>query len=147
MLPWAAYHPLRELSYAGLERLAMVLFTIPDIRLFWTEDERFSSQFEEGKITKFEPYSKFPPVFKDIAFWVPEGFVENDFFEMARGVAGDLVEKIDMIDEFTNPKTNKSSKCYRITYRSMDRSLTNEEIDALQDSLRDKSAELDLEVR
>ena len=49
--------------------------------------------------------------------------------------------------EFTNPKTNKSSKCYRITYRSMDRSLTNEEIDALQDSLRDKSAELDLEVR
>jgi len=131
----------------GLERLAMILFEIPDIRLFWTEDERFSSQFEEGKITKFEPYSKFPPVFKDIAFWVPEGFVENDFFEMARGVAGDLVEKIDMIDEFTNPKTNKSSKCYRITYRSMDRSLTNEEIDALQDSLRDKSAELDLEVR
>mmetsp|Transcript_5014 Transcript_5014/g.10606 ORF Transcript_5014/g.10606 Transcript_5014/m.10606 type:complete len:146 (+) Transcript_5014:201-638(+) len=131
----------------GLERLAMILFEIPDIRLFWTDDERFQSQFKEGQITKFEPYSKFPPVFKDIAFWVPENFVENDFFELARGVAGDLVEKIDMIDEFTNPKTNRSSKCYRITYRSMDRSLTNDEIDALQDSLREKSAELELEVR
>lgn len=131
----------------GLERLAMILFEIPDIRLFWTDDERFHSQFKEGQIIKFEPYSKYPPVFKDIAFWLPDDFVENDFFEMARGVAGDLVEKIDLIDEFTNPKTNRSSKCYRITYRSMDRSLTNDEIDELQDNLRDQSADLGLEVR
>ncbi len=63
----------------GLERLAMVLFGIPDIRLFWTQDQRFHSQFKAGQITKFTSYSKYPPCTKDIAFWLPEsGFHEND---------------------------------------------------------------------
>merc|ERR1712176_452768 len=132
----------------GLERLAMILFKIPDIRLFWTDDERFHSQFKAGQITKFKSYSKYPPCYKDIAFWLPEsGLEENDFFELARGIAGDLVEKIDLTDEFTNPKTNRTSKCYRITYRSMDRSLTDDEINALQNQLREKVADLSCEVR
>ena len=131
----------------GLERLAMILFQIPDIRLFWTDDDRFTSQFSEGKITKFVSYSKYPPVYKDIAFWIPENYVENDFFELARGIAGDIVEKMEMIDEFTNPKKGKTSKCYRITYRSMDRSLTNEEVDVLQEELRARVEALGVEIR
>jgi phenylalanyl-tRNA synthetase alpha chain len=131
----------------GLERLAMILFKIPDIRLFWSDDERFHKQFKEGQIVEFKSYSKYPPCYKDIAFWLPEKFVENDFFEMARGIAGDLVEKIDLTDEFTNPKTGKTSNCYRITYRSMGRSLTDDEVNAMQDELRERSTELKLEVR
>lgn len=53
----------------GLERLAMVLFKIPDIRLFWSTDARFVDQFKDGKISPFENFSKFPPCYKDITFW------------------------------------------------------------------------------
>ena len=61
----------------GLERLAMILFKITDIRLFWTEDSRFVNQFKEGTIKKFVPYSKYPPVYKDIAFWIPDNMLRG----------------------------------------------------------------------
>ena len=126
----------------------MILFGIPDIRLFWSEDERFIEQFEEGVITRFKPYSKYPPCLKDVAFWCPEDFHENDLFEVVRDVAGDLVEKVDLIDDFVHPKTGRHSQCYRITYRSMDRNLTNEEIDDLQWEVRDRTEkQLQVELR
>jgi phenylalanyl-tRNA synthetase alpha chain len=133
----------------GLERLAMVLFDIPDIRLFWTADDRFLKQFKPGDLTtRFKPYSKFPPCFKDITFWVSERFTENNFCEVVRGVAGDLVEEVKLIDDFTHPKTGRTSNCFRISYRSMDRSLTDEEINGLQEEVRRQVAEkLGVELR
>jgi phenylalanyl-tRNA synthetase alpha chain len=77
----------------------MILFSIPDIRLFWSKDPRFLSQFSEGKITSFKPYSKYPPCFKDVSFWVAqeETLHENDFFDMVRDVAGDTVENVQKV--------------------------------------------------
>ncbi|KAJ0975644.1 hypothetical protein J5N97_017609 [Dioscorea zingiberensis] len=121
----------------GLERLAMVLFDIPDIRLFWSTDERFTSQFSKGQLgVKFKPFSKFPPCYKDMSFWINESFTENNLCEVVRGIAGDLVEEVKLIDNFTNKK-GMTSHCYRIAYRSMERSLTDDEINQLQWSVRD----------
>ncbi len=139
----------------GLERLAMVLFGIPDIRLFWSEDERFIAQFRDidanatNSLPKFKPYSKYPECWKDVSFWLPPGdFYQNDLFEVIRGIGGDLVEKVELFDEFENKKTGKTSQAYRITYRHMDRSLTNEEVDAVQMQVRDELAKvLSVELR
>ncbi|WCJ37430.1 Phenylalanine--tRNA ligase alpha subunit [Euphorbia peplus] len=122
----------------GLERLAMVLFNIPDIRLFWSNDERFLSQFSSGQLgVKFKPFSKYPPCYKDLSFWINESFTENNLCEIVRGVAGDLAEEVKLIDSFTN-KEGKTSHCYRIAYRSMERSLTDEEINNLQWNVREQ---------
>ncbi|GFZ42507.1 Phenylalanine--tRNA ligase, mitochondrial [Saitozyma sp. JCM 24511] len=199
----------------GLERIAMVLFSIPDIRLFWSTDPRFLSQFRDGEITTFKPYSRYPPCYKDMSFWVsakqqaavpvaasgggsgrgtesvgsrasagegesgdkggeeagvsaagglepsaittttttPVGgkdkaFHENDYCEIVREVAGDLVETVTLIDEFTHPKTGRQSKAYRINYRSMDRSLSNEEVNALHAQVQDRLvADMGIEIR
>ena len=137
----------------GLDRLAMLLFDIPDIRLLWSADSRFMEQFLSVGIdpqtnVKFKPFSKFPPCFKDISFWLPREFSDNDFFEVVRSIGGDLVEKVEMVDKFIHPKTQRESRCYRITYRSMDRTFTNEEINLIQAKLRDTvSHQLGVELR
>ncbi|GAQ06470.1 phenylalanine--tRNA ligase, mitochondrial [Aspergillus lentulus] len=145
----------------GLERIAMLLFNIPDIRLFWSRDERFLSQFKAGQITRFEPFSRHPACYKDVAFWLPSAAVsggsaaggavpvhENDIMEIVRGVAGDLVEDVRLIDEFTHPKTGRKSMCYRINYRSLERTLTNEETNGLHEKLREKLVgQLGVELR
>jgi len=132
----------------GLERLAMILFKIPDIRYFWTEDERFINQFSFGNIVEFKEYSKYPPCSKDISFWINDEYNFNNFCEIVRELGGDIIEDISKIDEFTNKKTNKTSHCYRIVYRSNDRSLTNEEVDEIQTKIRNESEEkLLLELR
>ncbi|XP_026984079.1 phenylalanine--tRNA ligase, mitochondrial isoform X3 [Sagmatias obliquidens] len=91
----------------GLERLAMVLYDIPDIRLFWSEDERFLKQFcvqDINQKVKFQPLSKYPAVINDISFWLPrENYTENDFYDLVRTIGGDLVEKVDLIDKFEHP--------------------------------------------
>ncbi|XP_067146916.1 phenylalanine--tRNA ligase, mitochondrial isoform X3 [Apteryx mantelli] len=96
----------------GLERLAMILYDIPDIRLFWSEDERFLKQFIVPHICqkiKFQPLSKYPPLINDISFWLPsETYSKNDFYDLARTIGGDLIEKVVLLDEFTHPKNRTS---------------------------------------
>uniref|UniRef100_A0A8I5N785 Phenylalanine--tRNA ligase, mitochondrial n=1 Tax=Papio anubis TaxID=9555 RepID=A0A8I5N785_PAPAN len=125
----------------GLERLAMILYDIPDIRLFWSEDERFLKQFRVSNIdqkVKFQPLSKYPPMINDISFWLPsENYAENDFYDLVRTIGGDLVEKVDLIDKFEHPKTHKTSHCYRITYRHMERTLSQREVRHIHQALQE----------
>lgn len=122
----------------GLERLAMVLFNIPDIRLFWSDDERFLKQFSETSFkeqTKFKPFSKYPPVLKDMSMWVPDDFADNELFEIIRDEGGDRVENVELVDSFTHPKTGRKSKAFRVTWRDLSKTLTNEEVDVMQASV------------
>ncbi|RVW93519.1 Phenylalanine--tRNA ligase, chloroplastic/mitochondrial [Vitis vinifera] len=122
----------------GLERLAMVLFGIPDIRLFWSTDEWLTSQFSKDQLgVKFKPFSKYPPCYKDMSFWINESFTENNLCEVVRGVAGDLVQEVQLIDNFTSKK-GMTSQCYQIAYWSMECSLTDEEINELQWNVREQ---------
>ncbi|MBW0486332.1 hypothetical protein O181_026047 [Austropuccinia psidii MF-1] len=132
----------------GLERIAMILFSIPDIRLFWSADKRFLDQFEAGKVSCFQPFSKNPACYKDMSFWIPDGFELNDAYEVIREAGGNLIEEVKLLDVFKHPKTLQTSHCYRVTYRSMERNLSNEEVNHVQSLVcQALEAKLKLEFR
>ena len=53
-----------------------------------------------------------------------------------------MVEKVECIDVFLNKKTSRRSKCFRISYRSLERTLSNAEIDEHQFAIRDRLVSL-----
>lgn len=131
----------------GLERLAMVMFDIPDIRLFWSTDKRFLEQFTPGKITKFKPFSKYEICYKDVSLFTSDKFSYNDLCSIARDVdEKNWIESIDLIDEFQ--VKGRTSLCYRIKYRSMDGTLKNSEVNKIHKSLTSRLvSELEVQIR
>lgn len=129
----------------GLDRLAMIRFNIPDIRLLWSKDKRFTDQFLNNFVwlKEFQPFSNYPPCIKDVAFWIHDKseledswwLRSNDLYDLIREAAGDIVESVELIDAFIHPKHGVSN-CFRVTYRSFERSLTNEEVNDIQEEVR-----------
>lgn len=126
----------------GIERIAIASMALPDIRLLWSDDERIKKQLVLGQT--YKEVSKFPPAPRDISFIVSKDFVPNDYFDMVRDVAEDLVEEIQLIDEYENDEkfgADKKSFAYRITYRSIERTLTSEEVEKLHKEVERRTEE------
>ncbi|XP_055372380.1 probable phenylalanine--tRNA ligase, mitochondrial [Condylostylus longicornis] len=128
----------------GLERLAMVLFDIPDIRLFWSNDTGFLCQFSEKNIkilNKYKPISSYPQCVNDLSFWLPEKIEDqfhlNDFYDLVRNIGEDIVEQVTLQDKFKHPKTGRVSLCLRIIYRHMERTLTQDEVNRIHKKIAD----------
>ncbi len=122
----------------GLERIAIASMALPDIRLLWSNDSRVMKQLVLGQ--PYHDVSKYPPIVRDISFIVGKDFVPNDYFDLVREVGGDLVEEVTLLDKYENDEkfgSDKMSYAYRITYRSIERTLTNAEVDTLHKKLEE----------
>jgi phenylalanyl-tRNA synthetase alpha chain len=126
----------------GLERLAIISMELPDIRLLWSNDERVKKQLKIGN--KYKEVSKFPPITRDISFVVDQSFIPNNYFDLIRDLGGDLVEEVALIDKYENSEkfgAGKLSYTFRVTYRSLERTLTNIEVNDLHAKLEERTSQ------
>ncbi len=134
---------------SGIERWAMISMELPDIRLLWSEDERVKKQLVLRQ--KYKEVSKFPPVVRDISFIVPKSFVLNDYFDLVRETGGEMVEQVELLDKYENDQKfgpDRMSYTFRTTYRHLERTLTNEEVNAVHAELETKTEkEFQAEIR
>jgi len=125
----------------GVERLAMIKMQIPDIRVFWSEDPRITSQFKDIN-SKYKEVSKYPSVVRDISFVIDKNVALNNYYELVRDIGENLIEQVELTDQYENEEkfgADKKSYTFRIVYRSLERTLTNEEVNVVHDKIVEKT--------
>jgi len=55
--------------------------------------------------------------------WITEQFNPNDLFEIIRDIGSDLVENVEETMTYTDQKSGRTAKGYRIHFRSLERTL------------------------
>lgn len=123
------------------DRLAMIKMEIPDIRILWSNDPRITGQFKNIN-SKYKEVSKHPAATRDISFIINKNVNLNNYYEIIRDCAGNLIEEVKLLDSYENEKKfgqGKISYTFRITYRSPERTLESQEINEIQEKIRGKT--------
>ena len=97
---------------------------------------------------RYEPFSKYPYIVRDIALWVPTGMEADEVLNIIRThagpPAGGLLVRSEKFDEFK--KGDKTSYAFRLIFQSFDHTLTDEDANQRMESvyaaLRSKGFEI-----
>lgn len=88
------------------------------------------------KIARFErdihEVSEFPPVSVDVAFIVDEDVTNEKMMQRITSAGGKLLQDVRLFDVYRNDERigkGKKSMAYALTYQSLDRTLTGEEVE------------------
>jgi len=125
----------------GIDRLAMVKMGIPDIRILWSNDSRITSQFKDIS-SQYKEVSKYPEISRDVSFIIDKSINLNNYYEIVRDFAENLIEEVKLLDSYEDDEKfgkDKKSYTFRIVYRSMERTLTSDEVNKIQEKIREKT--------
>jgi phenylalanyl-tRNA synthetase beta chain len=110
------------------------------LELLEIKDKVFIAELDFGKLwasiprTKtFLSLPKFPPVDRDIAILVDEEILSERIKDRIKMVGGDLIEKLLLFDVYRGKQIppGKKSLAYSIRYRSRDKTLTDQEVEKI----------------
>ena len=99
---------------------------------------------EQPEVT-FQAVSPYPAIARDIALWVNEDESAEVVSTTLADAAGELRVRHDLFDTFT--KDGRTSYAFRFVFQAKDRTLTDEEINPIMESLYKVAKEKDWEVR
>lgn len=75
---------------------------------------------------RYQPYSRYPSITRDIAMWVPAETSATDVESTLKEHAGKLCVRIGLFDEFK--KENQISYAFRLVFQSDEKTLTDDEV-------------------
>lgn len=98
----------------------------------------------------WKPLSVYPFMTRDIAFFVSEEAKQKNLKEIFLLWAGPLCVRVDMFDEFEktlDDGSKKLSQAYRLVFQSQEKTLTDDEVNAIMQNVEKEIRALGCEVR
>ena len=97
----------------------------------------------------FQVYSTYPAAERDIAFYAPLDLSLSQVEQTIRSAAGPLLTSVELFDEYRGDGVpeGQRSLALRLTYRELERTLTDEDVDPLQQQVRDALTGLGVTLR
>ncbi|MFA5996823.1 MAG: hypothetical protein WC790_03885, partial [Candidatus Paceibacterota bacterium] len=93
----------------------------------------------------YQSFSNYPFVARDIALWVSSDVAAADIEKMIRVHATELLVRFDQFDRFE--KERRVSYAFRLVFQSMDRTLTDDEVNVIMDAISGTLRSAGYEVR
>ncbi len=95
---------------------------------------------ELPKTKQFEPFAKFPPVYRDISIIVKRELESYEIMKTIKQEGGELLESVRVFDLYEGEKIDPSEKAlaFRVCYRSKTGTLDGGEINRLHESVINK---------
>jgi len=93
----------------------------------------------------YQPFSLYPFIVRDIALWVPTGTDVGRTTSYIQEQAGELLVRIDQFDTFE--KEGRISLAFRLVFQSMERTLTDEEVNGVMMQVSEALKKAGFEVR
>lgn len=87
--------------------------------------------------TRYAKLSPYPFMLRDIALWVPEGVPSESVLEIITREAGELLRVKRLFDVFTKefPEGKKTSYAFNLVFQSYEKTLSDEEVNAIMDRI------------
>jgi phenylalanyl-tRNA synthetase beta chain len=87
--------------------------------------------------TKYKALPKYPSMARDLAIVVPENILVGDIQKVIAKYGEGLIEKIELFDIYTGSQIEENMKsiAFSIIYRSHDRTLRDDEVNKIQNSI------------
>jgi len=99
---------------------------------------------------KYQKFSPYPYIVRDIAIFVPESITQSDVQELIKNHSGTLCVKIWLFDVFTKefPEGKKQSFGFRLVFQSFEKTLEDKEVNEVMEGIYTAIAEnVDWQIR
>ncbi|OGG51061.1 hypothetical protein A3C18_03605 [Candidatus Kaiserbacteria bacterium RIFCSPHIGHO2_02_FULL_54_11b] len=94
---------------------------------------------------RYHSFSKYPFIVRDIALWTPAGTEPETVLSIIRAQAGQLLVRSELFDRFE--KGEKTSLAFRLVFQSFEKTLTDEEVNAVMEKVNEAVKKEGWEVR